>query len=156
MFTKTKMFIKKSAVILSCLFASSCLLLVVVYGVAKASLDMADRWFPAYVSADVFVPRKSVKPLTVEDKIRKVAKEKNFKFADYLVNLAFCESRLDPLAIGDKGLARGLFQIRKDYHPEVSTLMAFNVEQSTAWTIDMINAGKQGQWSCNAIVLARK
>ena len=148
--------LKKLSIALSVLFSLACLLLVVVYGLASVSLRMADYLFPAYMAPTVNVQRKVVKPLTVEDKIRKVAKEKNFQYVDYLVNLANCESRLDPLAIGDKGLARGLFQIRKDYHPEVSTLMAFNIEQSTAWTIDMINAGKQGQWSCNSIVLAKK
>ena len=148
--------IKKLVVWFSVLFSAACLLLAVVYGLASVSLSYADYLFPAYVLPTVNVQRKAVKPLTVEDKIRKVAKEKNFKFADYLVNLANCESKLDPLAIGDQGNSRGLFQIHKKFHPEVSTLMAFNIEQSTAWTIDMINAGKQGQWSCNSIVLAKK
>ena len=151
---KTK--IKKLVVWFSVLFSASCLLLAVVYGLASVSLNYADKWFPAYVVPSVNVQRKVAKPLTIEDKIRKVAREKGFQYADYLVDLAFCESRLDPLAIGDQGNSRGLFQIHKKFHPEVSTLMAFNIEQSTAWTIDMINAGKQGQWSCNSIVLAKK
>ena len=151
---KTK--IKKLVVWFSVLFSAACLLLVVVYELASASLRIADKMFPAYVVPSVNVQRKVAKPLTIEDKIRKVAREKGFQYADYLVDLAFCESRLDPLAIGDQGNSRGLFQIHKKFHPEVSTLMAFNIEQSTAWTIDMINAGKQGQWSCNSIVLAKK
>jgi len=148
--------LKKLSIALCVLFSASCLLLAVVYGLASASLRMADYLFPAYITPSVNVQRKAVKPLTVEDKIRKVAKEKGFQYADYLVDLAFCESRLDPLAIGDQGNSRGLFQIHKKFHPEVSTLQAFNIEESTAWTIDMINAGKQGQWSCNSIVLAKK
>ena len=151
---KTK--IKKLVVWFSVLFSIACLLLAVVYGLASVSLSYADYLFPAYVVPSVNVQRKVAKPLTIEDKIRKVAREKGFQYADYLVDLAFCESRLDPLAIGDQGNSRGLFQIHKKFHPEVSTLMAFNIEQSTAWTIDMINAGKQGQWSCNSIVLAKK
>jgi len=148
--------IQKLVVWFCVLFSASCLLLAIVYGLASVSLNYADKWFPAYVVPSVNVPRAKAKVLTVEDKIRKVAKEKNFQYADYLVKLAYCESKLDPLAIGDQGNSRGLFRIHKVYHPEVSTLMAFNVEQSTAWTIDMINAGKQGQWSCNSIVLAKK
>ena len=148
--------LKKLSIALCVLFSASCLLLAVVYGLASVSLSYADKMFPAYVVPSVNVQRKVAKPLTIEDKIRKVAREKGFQYADYLVDLAFCESRLDPLAIGDQGNSRGLFQIHKKFHPEVSTLMAFNIEQSTAWTIDMINAGKQGQWSCNSIVLAKK
>ena len=147
--------IKKLVVWFSVLFSASCLLLAVVYGLANVSLRMADYLFPAYITPSVNVQRKAVKPLTVEDKIRKVAKEKNFQYVDYLVNLANCESRLDPLAIGDKGLARGLFQIRKDYHPTITTLDAFNVEWSTSWAIDQINSGKQSMWTCDRLI-ARK
>ena len=147
---KTK--IQKLVVWFCVLFSASCLLLAVVYGLASASLNLADRLFPAYVLPTVNVQRKAVKPLSVEDKIRKVAKEKNFQYADYLVDLAFCESRLDPLAIGDQGNSRGLFQIHKKYHPTITTLDAFNVEWSTSWAIDQINSGKQSMWTCDRLI----
>jgi hypothetical protein len=97
---------------------------------------------------------KPTASLTIPDRIRIIARQENFKWPDYLVRLSYCESRHDPLAIGDQGNSRGLFQIHKKYHPEVSTLQAFNIEYATKWTINMINAGKQGQWSCNKIILA--
>ena len=87
--------------------------------------------------------------LSVEEQIRKIAKDSNFKWPNYLVSLAKCESSLNPFAIGDNGHSRGLFQIHDKYHPEISTEQAMNIEFSTNWTIDMIEAGKQNQWSCN-------
>ena len=54
---KTKMFIKKLVVWFSVLFSASCLLLGAVYGVSKASLEMADRLFPAYEIPGVSVAR---------------------------------------------------------------------------------------------------
>lgn len=97
---------------------------------------------------------KPTASLSIAERIRIIAAEQHFQWPDYLVKLAFCESKLDPLAIGDQGNSRGLFQIHKRYHPEVSTLQAFNIEYATKWTINMINAGKQNQWSCNKIILA--
>lgn len=96
------------------------------------------------------------KVLSVPDQIRVIAQKQGFQWPDYLVKLAYCESRFDPLAIGDSGKSRGLFQIHKGFHPEVSNEQAFNIRYATEWTIKMINSGKQKQWSCNSIILARK
>jgi hypothetical protein len=98
---------------------------------------------------------KEVKLLTtkpeVELQIRAIADEMNFKWPDYLTRLANCESSMNPRALGDSGKSRGLFQIHKGYHPEVTDEMAFDIEFATKWTIDMINKGEQHQWSCNKI-----
>lgn len=144
---KIKKFLIKSSVAI-------CVLLVISSIVAYAEIKLAlylENLIPVYLIADVNVPRVN-KPITVEDKIRAIAKSKNFQWTDYLIKLAKCESKLDPLAIGDNGNSRGLFQIHKKYHPEVSTLQAFNIEYATSWTIDMINAGKQGQWTCDRLI----
>jgi hypothetical protein len=49
--------LKKLVVWFSVLFSASCLLLGVVYGVSKASLDLADYLFPEYVVPGVSVVR---------------------------------------------------------------------------------------------------
>lgn len=90
--------------------------------------------------------------LSVEEEVRMIAERENFQYTDYLVKLAECESGLDPLIRGDSGLSRGLFQINSYYWPDVSDECAFNVECSTLWTMEKINEGKQGLWTCNEII----
>lgn len=105
-------------------------------------------------TADIeFSIKMSKMDLSVEGQIRKVAAEHNFKWTDYLVRLAQCESTLNPQALGDSGQSRGLFQIHRGYHPEISDECAFNLRCATEWTMDRINAGYQHEWTCNEIVL---
>lgn len=92
---------------------------------------------------------------TVEQTIRRIAKEENFKWPDYLVRLAKCESSLNPKAVNTQGNKpkqsrdRGLFQINDYFHKHVSDAQAFDVEFSTKYTIKLINEGKQGYWVCD-------
>jgi len=57
------------------------------------------------------------------------------------------ESQFNPRAKGDGEASRGLWQISRIYHPEVSDAMAFNMRSSTEWSLDRIRAGKAGEWS---------
>jgi len=57
------------------------------------------------------------------------------------------ESQFNPRAKGDGEASRGLWQISKIYHPEVSDAMAFNVRSSTEWSLERIRAGKANEWS---------
>jgi hypothetical protein len=57
------------------------------------------------------------------------------------------ESQFDPRAKGDGEASRGLWQISKIYHPEVSDAMAFNVASSTEWSLERIRSGKVNEWS---------
>lgn len=57
------------------------------------------------------------------------------------------ESQFNPRAKGDGEASRGLWQISKIYHPEVSDAMAFNVRSSTQWSLERIRAGKASEWS---------
>jgi len=87
--------------------------------------------------------------------IRIIAKEHNFEFSNYLVNLAFCESRLDTRALNAKGnypvgsIDRGLFQINSYWHKEVTNEQALDLEYSTKWAIDMINQNRASEWVCD-------
>jgi hypothetical protein len=57
------------------------------------------------------------------------------------------ESHFNPRAKGDGEASRGLWQISKIYHPEVSDAMAFNVASSTEWSLERIRSGKVNEWS---------
>jgi hypothetical protein len=57
------------------------------------------------------------------------------------------ESSFNPSAQGDGEASRGLWQISKIYHPEVSDAMAFDVASSTAWSLGRIRSGKVNEWS---------
>jgi hypothetical protein len=57
------------------------------------------------------------------------------------------ESRHHPEATGDGGTSRGLWQINKAWHPEVSDACAYNVACSTDWSLRRIRAGHIDEWS---------
>jgi Transglycosylase SLT domain len=57
------------------------------------------------------------------------------------------ESSFNPRAKGDGESSRGLWQISKVYHPEVSDAQAFSVTSSTQWSLGRIRAGKVSEWS---------
>lgn len=95
---------------------------------------------------------------TVEEQIRQIAEEKGFKWADYLVRLAKCESGLKPKNSNSKGntpagsVDRGLFQINNYWHKEVSDSCAYDLRCSTEWTIQRIEAGYQREWVCDRLI----
>jgi hypothetical protein len=57
------------------------------------------------------------------------------------------ESQFNPRAKGDGEASRGLWQISKIYHPEVTDATAFNMASSTEWSLGRIRAGKAYEWS---------
>jgi soluble lytic murein transglycosylase-like protein len=57
------------------------------------------------------------------------------------------ESRFNPNAKGDGEASRGLWQISRIYHPEVSDAVAFNARSSTQWSLERIREGKANEWS---------
>jgi hypothetical protein len=57
------------------------------------------------------------------------------------------ESQFNPRAKGDSDASRGLWQISKIYHPEVSDEVAFNARSSTQWSLERIREGKANEWS---------
>lgn len=61
--------------------------------------------------------------------------------------IVFHESQYDGSRLGDGGRARSYWQIRDDYHSEVSDEVAFSLEGSTDWSLDWIKQGHVGQWS---------
>lgn len=57
------------------------------------------------------------------------------------------ESSYNPRAKGDGEASRGLWQISKIYHPEVSDEQAFGVASSTEWSLGRIRDGRVNEWS---------
>jgi len=57
------------------------------------------------------------------------------------------ESQFNPHAKGDGEASRGLWQISRIYHPEVSDAAAFSVRSSTQWSLERIKSGKANEWS---------
>jgi hypothetical protein len=57
------------------------------------------------------------------------------------------ESRHHPEATGDGGDSRGLWQINRTWHPEVSDACAYDVHCSTHWSLERIRNGYVNEWS---------
>jgi hypothetical protein len=57
------------------------------------------------------------------------------------------ESQWRSWKTGDDGNSRGLWQISKIYHPEVSDVCAYDYRCSTLWSLNWIKKGNIGQWS---------
>ena len=68
----------------------------------------------------------------------------NPRIAEWIVSH---ESRHHPEATGDGGESRGLWQINKSWHPEVSDTCAYDVTCSTNWSLERIRAGHVDEWS---------
>jgi hypothetical protein len=68
----------------------------------------------------------------------------NPRIAEWIVSH---ESRHHPEATGDGGESRGLWQINKAWHPEVSDACAYDVTCSTNWSLERIRAGYLDEWS---------
>ena len=68
----------------------------------------------------------------------------NPRVAEWIVSH---ESRDHPEATGDGGESRGLWQINKAWHPEVSDKCAYDVTCSTDWSLERIRAGYVDEWS---------
>jgi hypothetical protein len=68
----------------------------------------------------------------------------NPRIAEWIVSH---ESRHHPEATGDGGESRGLWQINKAWHPEVSDACAYDVTCSTDWSLERIRAGYVDEWS---------
>lgn len=94
-------------------------------------------------------------PEEVADRIIAVAKEKGYGAPLYLVRLAKCESSLNPTKIGTAvgcPSCKGIFQIHTKAN-KVTDDQAFDVEWSTAWTIDQLVQGHYGKWPvCTKII----
>lgn len=124
---------------------------------ASTFADTATLVEPQSVEAD-FTPPSTVEAVrveTVEERIRRVAAEQNFRWSDYLIKLACCEGLMSPETENTKGnypvgsIDRGLYGINNYWHAEVNDECAKDIQCSTEWVIQKINAGYQTEWKCD-------
>lgn len=86
--------------------------------------------------------------------IKEIAKEENFDDPQLLIDLAWCESRLNPYAVNGHGnspagsVDRGLFMFNDYWQPQVSDECSFSPECATRTTINKIKAGGLHLWVC--------
>lgn len=154
--TKFASFVKKSLVFACvCVVASS----VLAAGTIKVA-QFVENPVPTYTSADVNIPRRSVKPLTMKEWVMKeVAKAgMDIKLADKIIN---CESKWNPDAHAvnwnnKAGVDRGLWQINSASHKEVSNACAYDFKCNTLAAIKIYKSrGNYSAWSCLPIALAK-
>jgi hypothetical protein len=116
----------------------------------KVTIYKSNRAQPASLSSVTVNPLKlqSGRPTAQEVKAYVQTQAMDFgvnpKLALWIVKH---ESEFNPRAKGDGEASRGLWQISKIYHPEVSDDVAFNVASSTEWSLERIRSGKVNEWS---------
>ena len=142
-FTSTKIRIRKF------------LLTILLISIASAGYyGWAMEW-PEYANAEVNIARPSEDNRTVQEHIWDLLNnESDLTFEEKLLamNIAHCESRFDPYAIGDNGMSTGIWQIHRGYHPEITKEQSFDVYWSTRQAIKWMEAGEWSKWSCYNIV----
>jgi hypothetical protein len=83
---------------------------------------------------------------TNEEEIRRIAtikceeKEMGAGCADDIVAMAWVESRFNPDAVGDNGLAIGVLQLHLGYHKHITKEQAKDIEFSIDWTLNRLKA----------------
>lgn len=124
-----------------------------------ATYVLAIIWTSFTHAAEYGIARGSVLPSSARQKIAARYKRLNVRayvegasksagvnpgVAEWIVSH---ESRHHPEATGDGGDSRGLWQINKTWHPEVSDTCAYDVTCSTNWSLNRIRAGYVDEWS---------
>ena len=80
------------------------------------------------------------------------AAERHGVDAELLLAVAWCESKYDPYAIGDRGLSLGLFQLHRyglqgDFWRQGYTDV-WSAEQQADYAAWQFSLGNAGHWSC--------
>ena len=92
------------------------------------------------------LPKPRTSPSEVRNFIQNQAKHDGVNPASALW-IVDHESQFGLKMRGDSGRSRGYWMINSQYHPEVSTACADNLECSTDWSLKQILAGRINQWS---------
>lgn len=116
----------------------------------KVTIYKSRRAQPAAVS---FLPDNALRMQTASPSPKEVKAYVRSEAGEYGVDPRLAlwivkhESQFNPRAKGDGEASRGLWQISKIYHPEVSDADAFSVTSSTHWSLNRIRSGKVNEWS---------
>ena len=71
------------------------------------------------------------------------------------LDISKCESGYNPLAVGDFGASRGIWQINRPAWPKITDEQAHSVEWSTSWAMQKMKEGKHNIWSCFKLVASK-
>jgi hypothetical protein len=116
-------------------------------GMPKPSLQAIPKEIAA-LPGRVFkqVPKQAPKQANVQTYVQTAAKGAGVdpSVAEWIVSH---ESGHRPSVTGDGGTSRGLWQINKDWHPEVTDACAYDMKCSTDWSLGRIRLGYSNEWS---------
>jgi soluble lytic murein transglycosylase-like protein len=87
------------------------------------------------------------KPMSISEKIDKYANQYGVN-SQLMRDVVFCESGLNPNAVGDNGHSRGLVQIYDDYHPTISHEQAFDPDFALNFLAREMSQGNGHLWTC--------
>ena len=109
------------------------------FGVAAEAAESADP-DSTQTALEAEEPEKTA---TVQEKLLEVCEANEAitdaeKCAKHLLGMVMTESNAKANAVGDKGYARGWFQINSYYNPEVDKACAEDLECSANWTLDRL------------------
>ncbi len=84
----------------------------------------------------------------ITDEVYTIANELEFWNTTLLLDIIFFESEFRQFIVNDIGeYSRGIVQINRTSHPEVSDEQAFSIDFSARWAIDVINQGlERKEW----------
>lgn len=107
---------------------------------------------PQKVHAKTVTP--TVTPTPTLDPISSKIKEVFGKYADQAIEIAKCESSLNPSAVGDGGRSIGLFQIHKGWQRIENDRFLFDLDLNTriAHKIFTDSGSSWKLWSCSRII----
>jgi len=91
----------------------------------------------------------------VANQIRHIGKQRGFKWLDYAVNMACCESYLGSVMENKNGnipshsVDRGYYMFNDYWQSKVSDECAYDLECSTNLFMDKVDKGYQALWVCD-------
>ena len=89
--------------------------------------------------------------LDVNSLIRNAASKYGISYTD-LYKTLYCESRLNPDAVGDHGTSFGVAQIHLPAHPDITKAEALDPTWAVNWAAQQFSTGGAGQWTCYGII----
>lgn len=96
----------------------------------------------------------SVEVISIDALIKQNVEEYHLNYKTFY-NTLDCESQgfKDVSIRGDNGLARGLAQIRSDYHPDITDAEADDPVFAVHYMAQEWSKGNENEWSCYKMVL---
>ena len=144
MFKTKKLPLTKREKMTNCIIIMIAILSVMVVWLADLTFE--------FVASKIY-PITEIEVIEVESKksiAEHICLATNGENCDILVNLAMCESSLNPNAVGwntNRTIDLGLFQINS-VHKDITAVEKLDVYASARWANNKIKAGKLHIWVC--------